>query len=79
MDLEFCCDKCIVWDGIGASCANFELKPNGVLDFDGVGRRSTWTLSSIEALSVNDGYLTVMILSSAWELQWRYAICCLMD
>ena len=68
LDLEICCGVCIVEDRSGASCVNFELKADGVLVLDGVGRRSTWTSSSMDALSVKDGYFSVMMLSSAWNL-----------
>ena len=55
----------------GASCANFALNPDGVLDLEGVGRRSTCTSSSVIAVRVNCRYLRVITLSSAWKLQCR--------
>ena len=55
----------------GASCANLELKPDGILEREGVGIRSTCTSSSVIAVRVNCGYLRVIILSSAWKLQCR--------
>ena len=51
--------------GVGACWANFKLKLDGVFDLDGVGSRNTWTSSSIDARRVNEGYLSVITLSSA--------------